>query len=203
MNISILGAGNIGGSLGKKWIESGNRVAFGVRDLGSPKAAAMKTYLDDQAAMTGVTQAIAAGEIILFATPWAAVAAIAAENAEALSGKIIIDATNNFGAPVVNNVDTIISRVPTAKVYRAFNALGWENFANPDYKGVAVDLFYCGADSADRTILEDLITEVGLRPVYVGGQEMLPVVDALGTLWVTLAFRRGWGRGVALKLIER
>jgi len=39
--------------------------------------------------------------------------------------------------------------------------------------------------------------------VYVGGQEMLPVVDALGTLWVTLAFRRGWGRGVALKLIER
>ena len=203
MKISILGAGNIGGSLGKKWIESGNRVAFGVRDLGSPKAAAMKTYLDDQAAMTGVTQAIAAGEIILFATPWAAVAAIAAENAEALSGKIIIDATNNFGAAVVNNVDTIISRVPTAKVYRAFNALGWENFANPDYKGVPVDLFYCGADSADRTILEDLIIQVGLRPVYVGGQEMLPVVDTLGTLWVTLALRRGWGRGVALKLIER
>ena len=28
-------------------------------------------------------------------------------------------------------------------------------------------------------------------------------VDALGTLWVTLAFRRGWGHGAALKLLTR
>jgi len=28
-------------------------------------------------------------------------------------------------------------------------------------------------------------------------------VDALGTLWVTLALRRGYGRGITLKLIQR
>ena len=44
---------------------------------------------------------------------------------------------------------------------------------------------------------------IGVRPVWVGGHEMLSVVDALGALWVTLAFRRGWGRGIALKLLGK
>ena len=31
MNIGIVGAGNIGGTLGRKWAEAGHDVTFGVR----------------------------------------------------------------------------------------------------------------------------------------------------------------------------
>jgi hypothetical protein len=203
MNIAILGAGNIAGALGKKWIEAGNNVVFGVRNRNSPKAVALKNYLADRAELSEIPQAIAAAEIVLFATSWAAVTEIAAANAAALPHKIIIDATNNFGGEVVSSIPTLTNQAPGAQVFRAFNALGWENFTNPVYGSVMVDLFYCGADSAGRENVEALIRQVGLRPVYLGGLEMLPVADALGSLWVTLAFRRGWGRGIALKLLER
>jgi hypothetical protein len=88
-------------------------------------------------------------------------------------------------------------------LYRAFNALGWENFANPRYGELAVDLFYCGQEGEARIRMERLIGDIGLRPVFVGGLELAPVVDALGSLWVTLAFRQGWGRQIALKLVQR
>ena len=38
MKIAILGAGNIGGILGSKWLNVGHDVLFGVREASSPKA---------------------------------------------------------------------------------------------------------------------------------------------------------------------
>lgn len=203
MNIAILGAGNIGSTLGKKWQQAGHRVVFGVRDPHSPKVAAARKSIGEAAEFLPIPDAIVAGEVILLSVPYSAVAHIVAENAAGLCEKVIIDATNNFGAMVINNIHTIRTAVPEAQIYRAFNASGWENFADPFYGGIPVDLFYCGPDGDSRGLLEGLIGAVGLRPVYLGGLEMAPVVDALGTLWVTLSFKQGFGRGIALKLLQR
>ena len=50
MKIAILGAGNIGGTLGKKWLKAGHEVIFGVRDIRSAKtrAASHLNSLNDQ-----------------------------------------------------------------------------------------------------------------------------------------------------------
>jgi len=43
MNIGIIGAGNVGGTLGARWARNGHTVAFGVRDPNStafPRVAA-------------------------------------------------------------------------------------------------------------------------------------------------------------------
>ncbi len=37
MNTAILGAGNIGATLGKKWANAGHRVMFGSRDPDKPE----------------------------------------------------------------------------------------------------------------------------------------------------------------------
>lgn len=104
---------------------------------------------------------------------------------------------------MVNNLASLQRYASKAALFRALNALGWENFANPVFRDTPVDLFYSGQEGEARTSMERLIDDIGLRPVYVGGLELAPVVDALGTLWVTLAFRQGWGRGIALKLVQR
>ncbi len=202
MNIAILGAGNLGGTLGRQWTAAGHRVVYGVRDPASPKAQALREQ-DPAAALRTVAGALADAEAVLVATPHAAVAEIARQHAPALAGKLVVDATNAFGAPVVSNVQTLQDAAPTAAVFRAFNSLGWEHFAQPQRDGLQVDLFYCGPDGQPRAVMERLIADVGLRPIWVGGPEVLPVVDALGALWVTLAFRRGLGRGIALKLLGK
>jgi predicted dinucleotide-binding enzyme len=201
MKIAILGSGKIGGTLGKKWAQTGHDVVFGVRDTNSAKVKALLEAVDGQASADTFAEAIAFGDVVLFATPWSAVEAIASANATAIGAKIVIDASNDFGGPVVSNVETILAQAPEAKVFRAFNSLGWENFEDPQIGETQVDLFYCGADDAARPVVEGLIEDVGLRPVWVGDLDQLDLVDAIGSLWVTLAFRQGMGRRLALKLL--
>jgi predicted dinucleotide-binding enzyme len=201
VRITILGSGNIGGTLGGKWAKAGHEVVFGVRDVNSPKVQALLGRIEGTASADTVANAIAFGDVVLFATPWSAVEGIAKENAEALNGKILIDASNDFGGPVVNNVGTISAKGPGAKVFRAFNSLGWENFEDPRFGDTQVDLFYCGPDDEARAVVEALIKDVGLRPIWVGDLDQVHVVDAVGSLWVTLAFRRGMGRRLAFKLV--
>ena len=73
MKIGILGAGNIGRSLGKSWAEAGHDVVFGVRDAGSPKAQSCLEAVGGSAQLLALAEAIAFGEVILFAIPNAAV----------------------------------------------------------------------------------------------------------------------------------
>jgi predicted dinucleotide-binding enzyme len=201
MRIAILGVGNIGGTLGRKWAAAGHEVNFGVRDVASSKVQAFMETVEGNALADTVGNAISFGEVVLFAIPWSAVGATVHAHAEALNGKIVVDATNNFGGPVVNNVETISAKAPAAKVFRAFNSLGWELFETPHLGDTQVDHFYCGADDEAGTTVARLIEEVGLRPVYVGDLDRVQLVDAMGSLWVTLAFQRGMGRQLAFKLL--
>lgn len=199
MNIAILGAGNIGRTMGVKWAKAGHRVVFGTRDANSAKAQALRASLPN-AEIDTVPNALKNTEVVLISMPYAAVAEIVNANADALAGKIIIDATNRFGAPVVNNLRTILDVVPTARVYRAFNSLGWEVFEKASAN--SIDHFYCGTDDEARPVVEKLIAEIGVRPVWVGGLDAIGIVDAVGSLWVTLVFQRGYQRNIALKLVE-
>jgi len=201
MKITILGAGNIGSTLGKKWLEAGHPVAFGVRDMHSPKVQRLRSEIGEGAKIGSIESALALGEAVLFSVPWSAVPQIAAAHAEALDGKILIDATNNFASPEINNLASLKRSAPVGKIYRAFNSLGWEVFAEARIGGSQVDHFYCGADGPARLQLEELIRQVGLRPIWVGGLERVELVDNLGALWVELAIRRGLGRRLAFKLL--
>ncbi len=168
MKIAIVGAGNIGGTLGTKWAAAGHEVAFGVRDPASPKIGALLEKSGSGAAAFSVEEAVSRGEVVLLAAPWSAIPEIVEANAKALDGKVVVDATNNFGGPVINNILAIQSAAPFARVYRAFNGLGWEIFARPQFGAEHADLFYCGADGDDRTAVEALIRDIGLRPIWVG-----------------------------------
>ena len=202
MNIAILGTGNIGGTLGDKWAAAGHSVVFGVRDANSAKSQALLESFP-AARLEAIPLALASADVVLLAVPWGAVPEVVQSNAGALVGKIVIDATNNFGGPVVSNVLAVAEAAPMASIFRAFNSLGWEVFARPQFGETQVDMFYCGPEGEARAQVEQLIQEAGVRPIWLGGLETVNTVDALGTLWVTLAFQRGWGRRIALKLLQR
>lgn len=131
MNIGILGSGNIGETLGKKWAAAGHKVRFGVRNMSAPKHGPLLEACGQNAAVVTAGEAISFGEVVLLAVPSAAVDGILAEHGRLLTGKIIIDATNKIGQPVMNSLAAIGAASPDAQVYRAFNSLGWENFADP------------------------------------------------------------------------
>lgn len=202
LTIAVLGAGNIGGTLGKKWQAVGYHVRFGVRDPGGKHAQALSTELGDQATIGTIGDALQGSpDVVLVALPGGVVELIAQQYAAELNGRIILDAANRMGEDSLHNLAPFQQHAPQAQLYRAFNSLGWENFAEPTFDGIQADLFFCGPEGDARTTVEQLITAIGLRPVYLGGVEQMGLLDSISTLWFTLAFGQKKGRHLAFKVL--
>ena len=201
LRIAVLVAGNIGGTLGRKWAAAGHKVAFGVNDPASPRAQALRAELGTRVTIGTVAGALAAGNVIVMAFPGTAMDETITTYAAQLDGKIIIDAANRMGGGSMNSFATFQARTPHARVFRAFNSLGWENFAKPVFDGVQADLFYCGPDGDAREMVEQLITDVGLRPMRLGDIDQVGLVDSVTQLWFALAIRQGKGRHLAFKVL--
>jgi predicted dinucleotide-binding enzyme len=195
MKIGVIGAGQVGGTLGKKWAGAGHEVWFGVRNPADEK-------FDDFRAIgrvVAIGAAVAEAEVVLLAQPGTAVADFAAEYGERLAGKLVIDSTNQIRTEEMNNLAVLKKLAAGAEIARAFSTLGWENFAEPQLGGESIDLFFCCGEGC-RARMEELIGDVGLRPVYVGELESAAILDGLTRLWFALAFGQGRGRRIAFKL---
>jgi 8-hydroxy-5-deazaflavin:NADPH oxidoreductase len=201
LRIAVLGAGNIGGTLGRKWATAGHRVAFGVADPAGPRARALQAEFGDSVTTGTVGDALAAGDVVVLALPGEAMEATISAYAAQLDGKILIDAANKLGGGPMNSLAAFQAHTPRARVFRAFNSVGWENFADPVFDGVQADLFYCGPDDG-REAVEQLIEDIGLRPMRLGDLDQVGLVDAVAGIWFALALKQGLGRHLAFKVLS-
>ena len=197
MNIAIIGAGNIGGTLGRKWAAAGYGVVFGVREPADPKHAELASL----GAVVSVDTAIERGDVVVLAQPGSAIPEFAVLYGAALGHKAVIDTTNNVRGAEMHNLPVLLENAPEARFARAFNTLGWENMQNPQLGGSQVDLFFCSHPEI-RPLLEELIGAVGLNPIYIGDLSSAAVLDGLTRLWFALAFGQAHGRRVAFKLLQ-
>ena len=92
MRIGVIGAGNVGGTLGRSWVQKGHDVMFGVPPT-APKMLELVKATSGKARAGSVAEAAAHGEVVAFATPWAATED-AVRQAGDLAGKVILDCTN-------------------------------------------------------------------------------------------------------------
>ena len=204
LTIAVLGAGNIGGTLGRKWCAAGHQVAFGVSDPNGKNAQALRADLGDRVTIGTVDEALATNPgIVVMALPGVQMDALITKHAAQLDGRIIVDTANRLDAGPLNSFATLHQHTPGAHLFRAFNTLGWENFANPIFNGVQADLFYCGPKGEAGAQVERLIADVGLNPVWLGDDEQVSLVDAIGKLWLTLVFGQGKDRNLAFKMLTR
>src|SRR5262245_61563799 len=93
--IAVLGAGRIGGTIGDAWRHAGHAVTFGIRDPGA-RAQEGRTFASPVNAVRG-------SEVVLFAVPGGAMEATVAGLTDEIRGRILIDASNRVGAPVVHS----------------------------------------------------------------------------------------------------
>ncbi len=202
MQVAVIGTGNIGGTLARKWAAAGHEVRLGVRDPQATKVQDLLKQLGPKASAGSLEQAIHGADAILFAMPGAAMAEAIDGLGGEMAGKIVLDATNNIGGGALNSMQVFSAKAPDAHVFRAFNTLGWENFDMPTLGGQQIDLFYCGPSGEAQKTAEQLISDVGLRPVYVGGPEQAGVVDGVASLWFALVFGQKHPRRLAFKVLS-
>jgi 8-hydroxy-5-deazaflavin:NADPH oxidoreductase len=187
MRIAVVGAGNIGRTLGEKWLAAGHHVVFGVRRPGNPGTAS-------------VVDAVTDADVVVLAVPGPAAKDLVSSLGSGLAGKVVVDATNDVqGAGPLHALDELVDG---ALPVRAFNTLGWETFADPVVGGVTADLLYAAEEGRAKDTAEALIRDVGLEPVWLGGVDAFDVVDSVTRLWFTLVFQRKLGRRLAFKILR-
>jgi 8-hydroxy-5-deazaflavin:NADPH oxidoreductase len=190
MRIAVIGKGKIGGTLGTKWRAAGHEVVYGARG-GSGEG-------PGGAPVRSIGDALADADVVLLAVPGQVVPDVVSEHGAALGGKVVIDAVNRMGAAEFDSRALIADVAPSARYVRAFNSLGWENFADPV---PGANLFFA-ADPAAREVAEELIRAVGLEPAFVGDASATGTVDGLLPLWFALVKQNGGNRRVALRVVR-
>ncbi len=206
MKIGILGAGNVGGALGKLWASQGHEIFFGVRD---PRSAKVQTALAEVGPTAGVgstVEAVAFAELVLLSVPAAALAEVAAAGID-WRGKVVMDATNRFppaAAGSGNSMGEEVARLLSgARVVKAFNTTGSGNMDGRAYGNQRVDIHLCSDDSEAKAIVTEFVRDSGFEPVDCGPLANSALTEALAALWVTLAYRLGNGPDIMFKLARR
>jgi 8-hydroxy-5-deazaflavin:NADPH oxidoreductase len=199
MRVAVIGSGNIGATVGRAWARADHHVVFGERDTTGAKVVAALGEAP-HATAASVPDAVRGAAAVLFAVPGAALGDVVGGLGSSLGSAVLIDASNNMAGGPMDGTATIQAAVPGAAVYRAFNSLGWENFAAPTFGGVAADRFYCGPGGDGDAVVTQLIADVGLRPVRVGDLDQVEVVDCVTRLWFALSRTRG--HHLAFKVLE-
>ena len=200
MKIGIIGAGSVGGQLGKLWAAQGHRVMFGVRD---PRKDTVRALVADEHIQVGsLADAVAFGELVVLAVPWPAAAEVIASAGD-WSGKIVIDATNRFGPNGdASAAEDVAKLAAGASVVKAFNTIGAEHLADPTFGDTRATMFICGDDAAAKSVVATLAGELGFETVDAGPLGNAALLESLARLWVYLA-RNVTGRDVAFKLLRR
>lgn len=174
-----------------------------LRHIDNPDVQALVDELGSRASVGSALEAIAFGDVVVFAILGSAMDETIQAHAEVLNGKIAIDAANKMNGDEMNSVRAFQTHTPQTKVFRAFNNMGWENFENPTFGDLQADLFYCGEDGQARPVVEGLIRDVGLNPVSVGGLDQVHLVDMVTRLWFALVRGQNLGRELAFKVLRR
>jgi 8-hydroxy-5-deazaflavin:NADPH oxidoreductase len=196
VTIAVIGTGFIGGTLGRAFARAGLPTVFGSRHPADDLVAG-----DSGATVASIADAIAGADTVVLALAAAGVEDLLRTHADDLAGTLVVDAANSMGGAVAHHADLVARHAPKARYARAFNTLGGENFADPVFDGTPADLFF-SSSAADRGVVEELVTAVGLRPMYVGEHQQ-DVVDGMLRLWFALAVGQGHGRNLAFHTLTR
>jgi NADPH-dependent F420 reductase len=209
MKIGIIGAGNIGGGLGRLLAARGHRVVFGVRDASAGKITGLLAEIDGEAEATSITDAVTTADIVILAVPWPAAESVIREAGD-LEGKILVDTTNPI-APgfelavghTTSAAELIAGWAGGARVVKAFNTLGYEHLSDPSFAGETLDMYICGDDRGAKQVVSGLAGELGFGVVDAGELPGARLLEPLALLWIRLALVEGAGRDIAFKLIRR
>jgi 8-hydroxy-5-deazaflavin:NADPH oxidoreductase len=178
MNIGIIGAGKIGGTLGAIWALAGHKIKFGtphpasLHDLVAELAPNVSAVTPDDAALMG--------EVILFAAPDRVWPDFARRNASALAGKIVIDAASPDEADEEDDcwAEDEAARTELAerarllsssRVVRAFHAVLWSSANGPENPEDGIlGIPVTGDDPGAVENVAQLVRDAGFEPVVMG-----------------------------------
>ena len=201
MQVTIIGAGNVGGALGKGWARAGHAITYGVPDPSETRHRATAEAAGG-ARLLSVPRATQQAEAIVLAVPFDAVGNALAVAGD-LSGRLLIDVTNplRMGATGLelsigfdrSAGEHVASLAPDAAVFKTLNQVGFEVMANTAGYAAPPVMFVAGDDAARKPVVMKLVSDLGFHAVDAGGLRVARLLEPYGMLWIHMALDRNAG----------
>ena len=207
MNISIIGAGNVGSALGKKLYGAGHNITYGVRNINDEKY----TDLNDHAQLKLPNEAIEKSDVIFLATPWGATKDAITSLGEKIDGKILVDCTNPLKPNLsglefsgdTSGGEQVAKWAEGAVVVKAFNTTGYNIMVSPEINGNKTAMFIASDDEKARGIVKVLAQDIGFDAIEFGGLESSRLLEPYALMWISLAYKHGFGRDYGFAVHKR
>lgn len=206
MKIAIIGSGNVGGTLAKKWKKAGHTILVGARFPLSEKNIKLATELGEDC-FTSIENAVKQCGVVLISTPAPATVEVV-KSLGNTTGKIIVDAMNvvmgRGPQGYTQTAKAILDNTQTTDVVKCFNTTGFNNMLNPNYGDAALDMFVAGDSEKGKTVATQLALDAGFAACYnIGGNDKFELMEQFAWFWINLAMFQGQGREIGFKLLKR
>eukprot|EP00604_Paraphysomonas_vestita_P002583 CAMPEP_0174818854 /NCGR_PEP_ID=MMETSP1107-20130205/1759_1 /TAXON_ID=36770 /ORGANISM="Paraphysomonas vestita, Strain GFlagA" /LENGTH=381 /DNA_ID=CAMNT_0016031341 /DNA_START=401 /DNA_END=1546 /DNA_ORIENTATION=+ len=217
--IAIIGRGDVGITLGRRFVKAGWEVQFGSRNPQETQAKAKPDEILSSSPIVSISDAVNWSQFVVLTVP--GIRSIEEYNelatllGDGIKGKVVIDTTNPLLFPSLEVFwdgstsagERFQSALPDSFVFKAFNTVGLNHLGNaegtlipgrnPD-QGPLKMLF--AGPSEQREIASQIISAVGFTPTYVGPIRYSRNLEAIAELWIHLAIpgigsTENWGQG--------
>jgi NADPH-dependent F420 reductase len=207
MNVTIVGAGNMGRGVGTRLVAGGHQVEIVDRDLADAQGLAQElggtaTALEGSAPLSG--------EVVVFAVYYPGIKDAVQQYADQLAGKVVVDITNPVDtetwdrlatAPGSSSAEEVQQVVPPGTpVVKAFNTTFAPTLVKGEVAGQPLDVLIDGDDEHAKQMVSRLVSDGGLRPIDVGPLRRAQQLEQLGFLHIAIQQPHNLGFGSAIKL---
>ena len=214
MNVTIIGAGNMGRGIGHRLVAGGHDATVVDRD---PEEAGRLAEELRGAAQGGATVEAAGpgaelrGEVVILAVYYPGDVEIVRELGERLAGKVVVDISNPLNQtfdglatePGTSAAEEVAEAAPAGtRVVKAFNTTFSGTLVEGQVAGQPLDVFIAGDDEEAKETVAQLVRDGGLRAIDVGPLERARELEGLGLLGITLQQPLGLNFHSAWKLIS-
>jgi predicted dinucleotide-binding enzyme len=178
MKIGIIGAGNIGGTAARLFVDAGHEVAI-ANSRGPETLRDLVADLGPKARAVTPAEAARFGEVVLVAVPLKDYTSLPVDE---LRGRIVIDAMNYYpgrdgqyaqlDSGERASSELVAAQLPGARVVKAFNTIWFEHLKTQGRKNAPLEqrrvIFVFGDDAEAKRIVSGLIEEIGFGAYDMG-----------------------------------
>ncbi len=188
MRIGIVGAGMIGSTMAKLWMDAGHEVMLASRH--PEELQPLVDRLGRLASAGTAREAAASGDVVMITVPLEAVPDLARDIAPQLAGKVVLDTGNAYerrdgeaariaAAHPRGSAGWAAEMFPGARWVKAFNTVYFKTLESEAHRaGDRVGIPLAGDDRGALDVAAALVRDAGFEPVIVGdlarGREFQP-----------------------------
>lgn len=190
LKVVIVGKGNVGGALQRGL----QRAGYDARAVGKDPAKVRETAKW--------------AEALILAVPFSAIDEVAKELGDGATGKTVIDTTNIYTPEAIaavgarSGAEVIQSKIPGARVVKAFNAQFAQNMETGKVAGQPLTVLVAGDDKGAKAQAIELARDIGFDAVDAGPLSNAKLVEYSGNLIISLGYDVGMGTAIGFRLVH-